>query len=66
MTTPTVSFGGLGNGFDYSQVVNALVQAASGPLQPVYANAKYPFQLSRRTTPLYQRNYSLFRAQRAP
>ncbi len=32
MTTPTVSFGGLGNGFDYSQVVNALVQAASGPL----------------------------------
>lgn len=32
MTTPTVSFGGLGNGFDYSQVVNALVQAASAPL----------------------------------
>lgn len=32
MTTPTVSFGGLGNGFDYSQVINALVQAASAPL----------------------------------
>ena len=32
MTTPTISFGGLGNGFDYSQVVNALVQAASAPL----------------------------------
>ena len=32
MTTPTVSFGGLGNGFDYSQVINALVQAASVPL----------------------------------
>ncbi len=32
MTAPTVSFGGLGNGFDYSQVINALVQAASAPL----------------------------------
>ncbi|HJT18918.1 MAG TPA: flagellar filament capping protein FliD [Nitrospira sp.] len=31
-TSPTVSFGGLGNGFDYSQVINALVQAASAPL----------------------------------
>jgi flagellar hook-associated protein 2 len=32
VTTPALSFGGLGNGFDYSQVVNALVQAASAPL----------------------------------